>query len=132
METGHGEATVTLRVFGDGSTSLYLSNGGGILGGNEHEALRTAALAFIVQANLSRNQLGPRKVFPVPAHTVFYALTDAGIVTAGALENDLGYGRHPLSVLFHAGHRVINELRLISEAARADAPRLVPPDSTSS
>jgi hypothetical protein len=54
---------------------------------------------------------------PEPAHTVFYVLTDSGILTGGALENDLGHGRHALSPLFHAGHEVISQLRLISDDA---------------
>lgn len=123
METGHGEVTVTLRALGDGTTSLYLSNGGGILGGNQHEALCTATRAFIDQANHSLAHLEPCDVFPIPAaeHTVFYVLTDSGVLTGGALQNDLGYGRHPLSTLFHAGHEVISQLRLISQAAEQDA-----------
>lgn len=130
METGHGDVTVTLRAFDDGTTSLYLSNGGGILGGNQHEALRKASKAFINQANQSRSDLELCDVFPIPAggHTVFYVLTDRGILTGGALENDLGYGRHPLSSLFHAGHEVISQLRLISEAAQPDASWLVSPE----
>jgi hypothetical protein len=52
---------------------------------------------------------------PEPAHTIFYVLTDSGILTGGALENDLGFGRHPLSPLFHAGHEVITQLRLVSD-----------------
>ena len=51
-----------------------------------------------------------------PAHTVFYVLTDSGILTDNALEDDLGYNRHPLSALFHAGHEVITQLRLMSES----------------
>jgi hypothetical protein len=122
METGHGEVTVTLVALGD-TTSLYLSNGGGILGGNQQEALRTANKAFINQANRSLAYLEPCDVFPIPAaeHTVFYVLTDAGVLTGGAMQNDLGYGRDPLSALFHAGHEVITQLRLISESTKTDA-----------
>ena len=59
-------------------------------------------------------------VFPIPApeHTGFYVLTDSGVLTGGAQQNDLGYRRHPLSSLFHAGHEVISQLRLISEASQ--------------
>jgi hypothetical protein len=123
METGHGEVTVTLRALGDGTTSLYLSNGGGILGGNQHEALCKATRSFIDQANESIDHLKPCDVFPIPAaaHTIFYVLTDSGVLTGGALQTDLGYGRHPLSSLFHAGDDVITQLRLISEATEHDA-----------
>jgi hypothetical protein len=70
METGYGEVTVTLRALGDGTTSLYLSNGGGILGGNQHEALRTAGRAFIDQANRSLAHLEPWMYFPFPLRSI--------------------------------------------------------------
>jgi hypothetical protein len=118
METGLGEVTVTLRALGDGTTSLYFSHGAFILGGNTNEVLCKATKAFIDQANKSLPHLEPCDVFPIPAaeHTVFYVLTDSGLLTGGALQNDLGYGRHPLSTLFHSGHEVFSQLRMISEA----------------
>lgn len=116
METGYDSVTVTLFALSDGTTSLYFSNGGGVIGGQGHEAVRSANRAFLNQANHSLQDLALCETFPIPetAHTVFYVLTDAGILTGGALENDLGYGRHALSSLFHAGHEVISQLRLIS------------------
>jgi len=123
METGYDSVTVTLAALSDGSTSLYFSNGGGVIGGHSHEGVRRANSAFIKQANHSLPDLKRCETFPIPepAHTVFYVLTDSGILTGGALEDDLGYGRHQLSALFHAGHEVITQLRMISEASEGDA-----------
>jgi hypothetical protein len=117
METGYDSATVTLFALSDGTTSLYFSNGGGVIGGQGHEAVRSANGALLNQANHSLQDLTLGETFPIPetARTVFYVLTDSGTLTGGALENDLGNGRHPLSSLFHAGHDVISQLRLISE-----------------
>ncbi len=117
METGYDSVTVTLFALSDGTTSLYFSNGGGVIGGQAHEAVRRANEAFLNQATHSLQHLERCETYqiPEPAHTVFYVLTDSGILTGGALENDLGYGRHPLSPLFHAGHKVISQLRLISD-----------------
>lgn len=119
METGYDGVTVTLFALADGTTSLYFSNGGGVIGGQAHESVRRANAAFLDQTNHFLGQLVACDTFPVPesAHTVFYVLTDSGILTGGALESDLGYGRHPLSPLFHAGHEVISQLRLISDNA---------------
>ena len=118
METGYDGVTVTLIALSDGTTSLYFSNGGGVIGGQGHEAVRHANAAFLNQANHSLQDLKRCEIFPIPepAHTVFYVLTDSGILTGGALENDLGYDRHPLSTLFHAGHEAITQLRLVAEA----------------
>ena len=123
METGHGEVTVTLFALADGTTSLYFSNGAGVIGGQAHEAVRRANQEFLSQANKFLRYLKPCQSFPIPeaSHTVFYVLTDSGIFTGGALEADLGYGRDPLSPLFHAGHEVISQLRLISEPSEGHA-----------
>jgi hypothetical protein len=37
METGYDSATVTLFALSDGTTSLYFSNGGGVIGGQGQE-----------------------------------------------------------------------------------------------
>jgi hypothetical protein len=123
METGYPGATATLLALADGTTSLYLSSGGGIIGGQSHENVRLASSAFIKVANQFYQEMKFCESFPIPetGQTIFYALTDSGIVTGGGLENDLGYGRHPLSSLFHAGQEVITQLRLISEGASQDA-----------
>ena len=123
METGYDGVTVTLFALADGTTSLYFSNGGGVIGGQGHESVRRANKAFLNQTNQSLEHLSPCETFPIPepAQTTFYVLTDSGILTGGAAENDLGYGRHALSPLFHAGHEVITQLRLISESSEGDA-----------
>lgn len=123
METGYDEATVTLLALSSGTTSLYISNGSGVIGGESHESVLNANAAFLKQANHSLQHFELCTTFPIPAagHTIFYVLTDSGILTATALENDLGYGRDELSALFHAGHEVISQLRLISEAIEGHA-----------
>ena len=122
METGYPEATATLLALGDGTTSLYLSSGGGVIGGHAHEGVRQANAEFLDAANQHFQHLEPTESFPVPAegHTLFYVLTDSGVLSGAGLEDDLGFGRHPLSPLFHAGHRVITQLRLISESEEQD------------
>jgi hypothetical protein len=118
METGYDGTTVSLLALADGTTSLYFSNGGGVIGGQAHEEVRRANAAFLSEANHSLKQLKSCTSFPIPepAHTVFYVFTDSGILTDNALESDLGYNRHPLSPLFHAGHEVITQLRLMSDS----------------
>lgn len=52
---------------------------------------------------------------PQPGRVRFQLLTVGGGRTAEAGEDELGFGRHPLSPLFHAGQDVITEIRLLSE-----------------
>jgi hypothetical protein len=44
-------------------------------------------------------------------------LTDSGVLSGVDRDEDLSFGRHRLSLLFHAGHQVITQLRIISEDA---------------
>ena len=122
METGYAEGTATLIALDDGTTSLYLSTGGGVVGGHAHQDVRQANSEFVEAANRFYRHLELTRSFPVAAegHTVFYTLTDTGVLTGGGREEDLGLERHPLSPLFHAGHRVIAQLRSISEDADQD------------
>ena len=43
METGYPEAVMTLVALGDGTVSIYFSNGGGIIGLGEHPGPRQAS-----------------------------------------------------------------------------------------
>src|SRR5215510_6067051 len=116
METGYPGATSTLFALSDGTTSLYLSSGVGIIGGHARQNVRQANAGFIQMANRYWRDMTHTEEFPVPVagETVFYILTDAGILTARGGEEELGNGSHPLAALFFAGHEVIAQLSLIS------------------
>jgi ankyrin repeat protein len=120
METGYPNGTATLLSLSDGSASLYLSSGGGVIGGHAHESVRKAAMAFVQLAGSLHKNMSRTDKFPLPqtGKTIFYVFTDDGILTVDAIENDLGNERHSLSPLFHAGHAVITELRLISNPSQ--------------
>ena len=113
METGYPKAIVSLVTVADGTTSLYFSNGGGIIGAGQHPPVRAAADAFIAAANMYAEQLAPASEHPLPAvnRVRFYARTYDGLLTAEADERELGENRHPLSPLFHLGHAVIAAVR---------------------
>lgn len=117
METGYPEAAVTLVSLADRTTSLYFSNGGGVIGAGEHATVADATARFIASANEFRGQMEPTKSFPLPAigRVRFYLLTFTGVLTAEADEQDLGNMRHTLSPLFHKGHEVIGHVRLKTE-----------------
>ena len=50
---------------------------------------------------------------PKDGETLFYLLTDVGVFTASAPEQDLGEERHAWSPLFHAGHEVISRYQVM-------------------
>lgn len=118
METGYPGVTATILALADGTTSLYLSTGGGVIGGQKHASVREANATLLETANRLRQHLQPAASFPVAevGRTLFYALTDSAVLTGGGPEEDLRHRRHTLSALFHAGHGVLTQLRLVSEA----------------
>jgi hypothetical protein len=105
----------------DGTTSLYLSTGGGIIGGGFHQVVATATRSFLAELedHLPMLWLDPDAALPATGQVIIRALTYTGRLSAEASEEDLGCGRHKLSRVFHAAHRVITELRLIDEAGRS-------------
>ena len=98
-----------------GRRAFTLSSGGGVIGGHDHESVREANAFLLATANQLHQHLVPVPSVPVPetGHAHFYALTDCAEV-GGGQEDDLGHGRHVLSPLFHAGHGVLTQLRLVS------------------
>jgi hypothetical protein len=117
MEIGFPEGSATVVALSDGNASIYLSSGGGSIGGSGHASIRKAAQAMVALAAQFQPQMTATTTFPLPAkgQTVFYTLTDAVVFTAGASEEDLGEQRHSLSPLFYAGQEVITQYRLIQE-----------------
>jgi len=113
METGYSEAVATLVVLGDGTTSLYFSNGGGVIGAGTHDAVRVASESFLSKAEEHVADLAAVSATPLPdvGRVRFYVRTFTGILGAEAGQEDLGEGRHELSPLFHAGHAVITAVR---------------------
>jgi len=116
METGYPEAVASLVTVADGTTSLYFSNGGGIIGAGQHPSVRASAERFLTLVDAQVGQLAIADDHPIPSvgRVRFYARTFTGLRTAEAAESDLGEGRHPLSPLFYAGHAVITAIRKVS------------------
>jgi hypothetical protein len=124
METGYPNGVASLVTFIDGTTSMYFSNGGGVIGAGEHAEVRNASKALLASVATYLKEFSPVAEHPLPGVGLvrFYARTFDGVLSTEAGENDLGEGRHRLSPLFHAGHRVIGHLRQISEKSRRSEP----------
>jgi hypothetical protein len=125
METGVPEGgAFSLVALADGTTSLYFSTGGGVIGAGQHERVRSASRDLLVKANEFRNLAGPASAHPLPAsgQVIFYFLSYSGVLSYSAPEVSLGEGKDRLSALFLAGHQVFSEMRQ-AEQARHAAPR---------
>lgn len=116
METGLESGFYTLVALADGSTSLYFSTGGGIIGGGEHEPVREASRELLAVADRLASKAAPAADTAPPGagFTRFFLLTFEGLRSYGAPEVELGEQRDPLSPLFHAAHAVIAQLRHVA------------------
>lgn len=116
MELGLSSGGVaTLVVYADGTTSLYSSAGGAILGVGARSGVREVSEAFLTAAQPLHNTLDEAPAgdlpLPAPGRVRFYLRTNAGIRTAEAGEDELRAGAHRLSPLFTAGQAVLDEVR---------------------
>lgn len=113
MEIGLEGGTATLVAVADGSTSLYLSNGGGVIGAGEHTSVREAASAFLRSASDHSDTLEATTAQPLPAagSVRFYVNNGGSLRTAEAEEEELTKGAHALSDLYAAGQKVLTAIR---------------------
>jgi hypothetical protein len=117
MEFVVSDTVATILATADGAVSMYLSNGGGVIGAGEHAAVRPAADHFRNVAADSRGLLQRAEEFPLPetGQVKFHVRTADGNYSGGAEEAALRAGRHPLSPLYGAGQDLLTEIRLSSE-----------------
>jgi hypothetical protein len=107
----------TLVAFADGTTSLYSSAGGGIVGSGGQAQVRRTSDAFLQAAAAAhRGMTDITGEYPLPAagRVRFYLRTNAGLRTAEATEDELKAGSHALSALYTAGRAVLVEVRPLS------------------
>ena len=113
MEIGLEGGTATLVAIADGSTSLYLSNGGGVIGAGEHASVREAASVFLRSASDHSDKLEATTDQPLPAarKVRFFVNNGGSLRTAEAEEEKLTKGAHALSDLYAAGQKVLTAIR---------------------
>lgn len=117
MELNVSGETATLVSVVDGSTSLYFSTGGGIIGGGTHENVRKASLMFLEESRKYINSM-KRDIehhLPKVGHTCFYVLTIDEVYKYDDKEDEISKENHPFYKLYGYGQNVITELRRIEE-----------------
>lgn len=122
METGYPEAVATVVAVADGASSVYFSNGGGIIGAGEYKQVHDAAIEFISVAEKNISKMSLVKDYPLPkkGFTRFYVVTPSGVYSFEALEDDLGNKRSELSNLFFQGHEFMSYIRAADEHRRTE------------
>jgi hypothetical protein len=117
MDWDIGNGVVTTVSYETGDASMYLSSGGGVIGGGQHDNVRAVVGPYI---KLGQGYLGKAtktETTPLPDKNCvrFYLLTNRGIYYAQEemvnIENETSYW---LPVFVEA-NKVLTELRLTSE-----------------
>jgi hypothetical protein len=121
VEVGLPDGPATLVALVDGTTSLYLGNGGATIGAGEAAPVATASRHLLVAVESALAHVRPTWEFPVPdrGQVRVVALTYAGPMGAAALEADLGAGEGPLAPVYAASSTVLDEIQRLEVATAA-------------
>jgi hypothetical protein len=124
----NGVATVV--ALSDGSASVYLTSGGGYIGGIGQEPIREAAEKAVAVARTVQLPSEPTTDFPLPdtGGVFFYFLTDAGVFPLRTSVQELNSPVHSLRKICDAMQGVITQYRLWDQGGRkGGGGMLVPP-----
>jgi hypothetical protein len=119
MEMPVGGNVATLAAVADGTTSMYFSTGGGIIGGSEHESVLDANRKFLLAVDklLAGFVVKDEPLKVIPGAISFVVLTYDGMRVARDTEARLSSRASPLWPVFVLGHAVITALRQASPHA---------------
>lgn len=114
MDWDLGEGTATLVAFLSGDASLYLSSGGGVIGGGGHENVKQAVFAFIDKAETYLNKTIKTETTPLPEldGVKFYFLTNKGKFVGQEIIQNFENESSDWLDLFEEGNKVISEIRI--------------------
>ena len=112
-----GQSVATLVAFEDGTTSLYLSSGGGVLGAADHERVRHAAADFRAAAAKVRDRFAPTDNLerPPSGHSRFFVVTRTQTLASPVLPNkELRQSNSAFAELGAAAQATLTEIRRAS------------------
>jgi len=114
MDWDLGDGIMTLITYQTGDASMYLSTGGGVIGGGQHENVSAASKRFVEQANKYIFKTTETDSTPIPDKNCvrFYFLTNSGKYFVQeqmtSFENETSFWLD----YFNEANKVITELRL--------------------
>lgn len=116
-DIGFPSGTATVVAMIDGTASVYLSSGGGYIGGIGHQSIREAAIRAANAAHDVLHSLHQATHFPLPGPGLvsFRVLTARGVFVDTVREDSLEDPRAPLHRLYAAVQDVITQYRLIND-----------------
>jgi hypothetical protein len=117
MDWEMGGATATTVSYQTGDASLYLSSGGGVIGGGQHQNVNSAAKQFVTLAQTFLDKTAKTETTPLPAtdEVKFYLLTNKGVFVGQETMKNFENNSSSWLKLFEEGNNVLTELRMTSE-----------------
>ena len=117
MDWEMGGATATTIAYQTGDASLYLSSGGGVIGGGQHQNVNSAAKQFVSLAQKFLNKSTKTETTPLPDREMvkFYLLTNKGVYVGQDIMKNFENSTSVWLELFEEGNNVLTELRKTSE-----------------
>lgn len=112
-----GESTVTVAAYQNGEASMYVSSGGGIIGGGQFRKVRKVARLLI---DMSQDYVGKAEkttttLLPERHCVGFYLLTTHGNYYAREEMKAIEYGNSDWRPLFNEASKILSRLQQVSE-----------------
>jgi hypothetical protein len=113
MDWDLGNGIMSLVTYKTGDASIYLSNGGGIIGGGQHESVNNAAKSFVSIAQKYIDKAQKADAVPLPDRDCvrFYFLTSNGRYSVQEQIENIENKSSIWMNLFAEANIVITELR---------------------
>jgi hypothetical protein len=117
MDWDLGDGIATVSAYETGDASMYLSSGGGVIGGGQHENVRNIVFPYITKGQSFLNKATLTDSTPLPDKNCirFYFLTNKGKFMAQENMKNIESETSEWLILFEEANKVLSELRLISE-----------------
>lgn len=114
---GIDTATATVVSYQTGDASMYLSSGGGVIGGGQHQNVSNAAKQFVslAQTYLDKAIKTETNSLPQQDEVKFYLLTNKGTFVGREVMKNFENNTSTWLPLFEEGNKVLSELRMTSE-----------------
>jgi hypothetical protein len=124
VEIGLEGGSAMFVSLADGTTSMYTSTGGGVIGAGGHEGPAGASRQLLVEIQTRLDLFPPTEACPLPGRegVAFVVLTFDGIRRAESSTTRLSDPSEPLHGAWVAANNVITEIRLHSGSAERGRP----------
>lgn len=117
MDWEIGDGTMSLITYQTGDASMYLSSGGGVIGGGQHQSVNKVSKEFVSLSQKYLDKSLKTDLTPLPEKDglKFYFLTNKGKFVALETIENIENKTSKWLELFESANNVITELRLTTE-----------------